>query len=81
MKRDEILEYLKTRKQKKTPTMEELASELNVSGKELTELISTVRNMELTGEVIFTKKKRIALPEDMGFYTGKIQLHQKGLDS
>lgn len=78
MKRDEILEYLKTRKQKKTPTMEELASELNVSGKELTELISTVRNMELTGEVIFTKKKRIALPEDMGFYTGKIQLHQKG---
>lgn len=78
MDQQSILEYLKTREGKKTLTMEELAAEMNLEGKELTELIRYIGNMELTGEIIKTKKGRIALPEDMGFYTGRIQLHQRG---
>lgn len=73
-----IKEYLKQREGKKLPTMEELGSELNLQGRELTEMIRLIVNMELTGEIIKTKKGRISLPEGMGFLTGKIQLHQKG---
>lgn len=78
MDQQSILEYLKSRQGKKNLTMEELAAEMNLEGKELTELIRYIGNMELTGEIIKTKKGRIALPEDMGFYTGRIQLHQRG---
>lgn len=73
-----IREYLKQRESNKMPTIEELGSELGLEGKELTQLISVIGNMEITGEIIKTKKGRLSLPEDMGFYTGKIQLHQKG---
>lgn len=73
-----ILDHLKQRQDKKTPTMEDLATELNVEGKDLTELIRYINNMEVTGQIIKTKKGRITLPENMGFFSGRLQLHQKG---
>lgn len=78
MDNNQVKNYLLERKGQKMPSISELASELNVEGKELVELIKIIDNMEVTGEVIITKKGRIALPEDMGFFSGKIQMHQKG---
>lgn len=78
MNREVILEYLRGRNARKMPTIAELASELNIEGKELTGLISLINNMELTGDIILTKKNRIALPEDLGYFSGKIQIHQRG---
>lgn len=73
-----ILDILKERQGKKSPTMDELASELNLEGKELTELIRIINNMEITGQVVKTKKGRLTLPENLGFFSGRIQLHAKG---
>lgn len=73
-----IADYLKQRKSKQFPTIEEMASELGVAGGELKDLLRQVENMERAGALIKTKKGRYGLPEDMGFLTGRIQMHQRG---
>lgn len=75
-----ILNYLSQVQGKhRNPTMEELGNALGLETKEeLTELIRHVNNMEVTGQIIKTKKGRISLPENMGFFSGRLQLHQKG---
>ena len=75
-----ILDYLSQVQGKhRNPTMEELGNALGLETKEeLTELIRHVNNMEVTGQIIKTKKGRISLPENMGFFSGRLQLHQKG---
>lgn len=78
MDKNTLVQYLDDRKGKVNPTIAELASELNVEGKDLVELIKIVDNMEVTGEVIITKKGRIARPKDLGYFSGRIQVHQKG---
>lgn len=75
-----ILNYLgQVQGKHRNPTMEELGNALGLESKEeLTELIRHVNNMEVTGQIIKTKKGRISLPENMGFFSGRLQLHQKG---
>lgn len=78
MNEQRILDFLKDRQGQRLPSLEEMASEMNLSTEETTELIRHIENMELTGTIIKTKKGRIALPENMGFFSGRIQLHQRG---
>lgn len=73
-----IADHLKERESKKMPTMDELAAELGLKGQERGELDRTVGEMELKGLVMKTKKGRIALPEELGFHSGRIQLHERG---
>lgn len=78
MKKEEILEFLSERKEKKLPDMQEIATGMNLDVRETSEMIALINNMERTGEIIITKKKRIALPEDMGYLRGKVQLNPRG---
>lgn len=78
MDANSIVEHLKVRQSKKFPSVDELASELGLLGRELAELDRQITAMELSGLVMKTKKGRIALPEDLGFHSGKIQLHERG---
>ena len=78
MKREEIIEFLKNRKDKKNPSISELASEMNIDAKELSSFIALIDNMENSGDLIVSKKGRLCFPEDMGYLTGKIQIHPKG---
>ena len=73
-----IIDHLKERKNKKSLTIEELASELNIEGRGLKELNVQINNMIATGQVVKSKKGRISLPEDSGFFSGHLQLHAKG---
>ena len=73
-----IRDFLKERESNKQLNAEELGIELKLNGRDLVEMNRIIDNMEQTGEIIRTKKGKLGLPEDMGFFTGKIQLHQKG---
>lgn len=78
MDANSIVDYLKERKSKNMPTMDELARELSLEGQERRDFSRLVGEMELNGLIMQTKKKRLALPEDLGFHTGRIQLHERG---
>lgn len=73
-----IIDHLKEREDKLAPTMEELVTELNAKGDDLKELSVNISNLIVTGQIIKTKKGRISLPENLGFFSGRLQLHPKG---
>lgn len=78
MKREDIKEILMENRGRKNPTIADIASTLNLGTKDITELMKLINEMEEEGEVIQSKKGRLCFPIDLGYYTGKIQLHQKG---
>ncbi|PKK40478.1 3'-to-5' exoribonuclease RNase R [Clostridiaceae bacterium JG1575] len=78
MNQQTVVDFLRDRKSTKMPTIEEMASEMALQPKEITDLMALLGSLETSGVIIKTKKGRIALPEDMGFYTGILQLHAKG---
>lgn len=51
-----IIDHLKERKNKRSLTIEELASDLNIEGRGLKELNVQINNMIATGQVVKSKK-------------------------
>ena len=78
MNREEILLILNQNRGKQNPTISELASKCDISAKELSTFIALIDNMESSGDVVISKKGRICFPEDLGYLTGRIQIHPKG---
>ncbi len=58
--------------------LESLIDKMDISDDEIITLQQTLNEMVETGELIHTKKKKYALPEDLGFIVGRLQAHSKG---
>ena len=74
----EVLEYLK---ECSTPVYaEQLAEELDpdASDEFLVEFYEKLNEMAAKGQLILTKKKKYALPQQLGFYTGRLQGNARG---
>ncbi len=57
---------------------EQLIDQLNLSAKEVDMLYDILSNMVKVGKLVQTKKKKYALPEDLGFLTGRLQGNARG---
>lgn len=56
----------------------DLQNHFNIEGKDIGEFHSILDDMERRGEIIKTKKRKIAVPESFGMVVGKLQMTQKG---
>jgi ribonuclease R len=59
-------------------TADEMAIRLNIDQNELPGFFDVLRQMEIEGDVIVTRKKRYGIPEKMDLVVGRLQMHQRG---
>jgi ribonuclease R len=75
--KEEILEFM--RENAYSPMLDvELANVFKIEPQEMGSFYAILDEMEKTGQVIKTKKRRYACPERMNLIVGKLQQHQKG---
>jgi ribonuclease R len=75
MEREELLEIMRQSTYKPL-TAQELVEELQIE--DIATFLSLLRELEMEGEVILTRKHKYGLPERMGLVSGRIQGHMKG---
>ncbi len=75
--KETVLEYLQNH-DGKPPKLEELAAALKLSDKDLSAFTKELTQLESEGELILTKKGRVALPERLGMVRGIYQGTGKG---
>jgi ribonuclease R len=75
--RNSILEFMRE-KAYKPLTADEMAIRLNIDQNELPGFFDVLRQMEIEGDVIVTRKKRYGIPEKMDLVVGRLQMHQRG---
>ena len=59
-------------------TQEELQEHFRIESEDLIEFTKLLYDMEQKGEIIFTRKKRYGLPQQMNLVVGRLQGHSKG---
>src|SRR5690625_319182 len=60
-------------------SVEELQDELNIeTADDFKQLVIALNELEMSGELVRTRKDRFGLPEKMNLVRGTIQMHKKG---
>src|SRR5690625_6300367 len=60
-------------------SVEELQDELNIeTADDFKQLVIALNELEMSGELVMTRKDRFGLPEKMNLVRGTIQMHKKG---
>lgn len=75
MEKEELLEIMRQGTYKPL-TVEELVRELKID--DIPVFLQLIRELELAGEIILTRKQKYGLPERMGLLSGRLQGNVKG---
>lgn len=75
MDREELLEIMRQTTYKPL-TAQELVEELEIE--DIATFLALLRELEMEGEIILTRKNKYGLPERMGLISGRVQGHGKG---
>lgn len=59
-------------------TQQELQEHFSIDSEQVIEFAKLLNDMEQKGEIIFTRKKRYGLPQQMNLVVGRLQGHSKG---